>query len=153
MKFVFIYGSSNPAIVDDEDLWLVLHFKWHLDGKGYPMNENGVRMHRLVGPKLDSVKNETHHKDHNKLNNQKENLVAMANNTHQMTRGKQKNNKSGYKGVSWKAANGQWVAQISICKKRVYLGLFSTAEEAAREYDRAAKEFYGETAQLNFPTQ
>jgi hypothetical protein len=32
-----------------------------------------------------------------------------------------------------------------------YLGIFKTAESAALEYDRAAKEKWGEFARLNFP--
>jgi hypothetical protein len=63
------------------------------------------------------------------------------------------NNKSGFKGVSWRAASNAWVAQIKRGDKSHHLGLFSSAKEAARAYDAAAVEFFGEYARINFPKE
>lgn len=63
------------------------------------------------------------------------------------------NNKSGFKGVSWKASRNAWCAQIKRGDKSYYLGLFDDREVAARAYDAAAVEFFGEYARINFPKE
>lgn len=45
----------------------------------------------------------------------------------------------------------RWRTRISLNGKRICIGDYGTAEEAARAYDRAARELHGEFARLNFP--
>ena len=43
-----------------------------------------------------------------------------------------------YKGVSWRKDTNKWNAQIKVNGKRLHLGNFDVAEDAARKYDEAA---------------
>jgi hypothetical protein len=54
---------------------------------------------------------------------------------------------SGFKGVY--ANKARWCAKISVKSKMVHLGTFDTPLEAAKVYNEAALELYGDLAKLN----
>ena len=57
----------------------------------------------------------------------------------------QKNNRSGYRGVSWtqfKSGRGKWIAVINFKRTRYYLGLYDTPEEAHRAYMEAKEKLH-----------
>lgn len=59
-------------------------------------------------------------------------------------------NTSGYFGVHWNARDERWVSRISVGGKRIILGNFHTAEEAALAYDEGARIYHGQVAKQNF---
>lgn len=61
-------------------------------------------------------------------------------------RGAQKNNSSGYKGVHFCNRSKSWIAKLQVEKKNVYIGKFSTPEDAYAAYCMAAPKHHGEFA-------
>lgn len=91
------------------------------------------------------------HQDRDGLNNQEHNLRKCTNSQNRRNAKLQINNTSGYKGV---CQDGNWYrARIVVEGKRTSLGYFPDPVDAAKAYDRAAKEHYGEFALLNFPEE
>lgn len=158
MKTVLLSNSDLFALVDDEDFALVDSqlsergdpLEWRLNSDGYACCGKGnLLMHVLIKspvPKGMMVD----HKDGNRLNNQRENLRITSHQENNRNRGW--NREKGYKGV-FRKPNGRWKASISVDDKTLYLGTFSTAEEAAQAYDQAATLHFGEMAKLNFPKE
>jgi hypothetical protein len=62
---------------------------------------------------------------------------------------RQRNNTSGYKGVSWNKQCSKWRAGIEVNGRGINLGDFDSKEDAARAYNEAAKRAWGDDAQLN----
>ncbi len=67
--------------------------------------------------------------------------------------GMRSHNTSGFKGVTWNQSSRSWIAQMGQLGKRIYLGSFADKEDAARAYDRAAVEYFGDFARINFPLE
>lgn len=60
---------------------------------------------------------------------------------------------SGLKGVTWYKRTSRWRAHITVDQAQRHLGYFDDAAEAARAYDAAALEAFGEFAHINFPKE
>lgn len=94
----------------------------------------------------------TDHINHDGLDNRRANLREATHQQNCWNTRKHRNNSSGYKGVNLFKRTGRWRTEIRVgAGVRLHLGYFDTAEEAARAYDVAAREYHGEFAALNFP--
>ena len=87
----------------------------------------------------DITKKQIDHIDGDKKNNFFENLRVCSPQQNGFNRGKQKNNKSGLKGVFWDKKQKKWCAQIKINGKKKNLGRFNDRNVAYEKYKEAAK--------------
>jgi hypothetical protein len=145
------------AKVDDEDFEMLIKWKWCAVWNSYTKTfyatkginrENSVRyMHRLImGAKKGQQVDHIHH---DTLDNRRSELRISLPSENKQNSGKQKDNTSGYKGVSWDKRDKKW--RTTITKNRVQhsIGYFNTKEDAAKAYDEAAKKYHGEFAFIN----
>ena len=89
------------------------------------------------------------HIDGDRTNNHHENLRFATHMENSRNRKKQNNASSIYKGVFFKTARKKWEAQIKINKKVKFLGHYESEKEAAKAYNEAAVEHFGDYAKLN----
>jgi hypothetical protein len=82
------------------------------------------------------------HIDGNKLNNHFLNLREVTTKQNNEHRGKQKNNSSGYKGVTFNKRLNKFIAQIQHNSKQLHIGTFDTALEASQAYEEKAKSLF-----------
>lgn len=144
--------SNLYALVDDEMIDVVSGWKWFgvaSKGTHYALTKAGggrTWMHRLLLGAPDGM--EVDHRNGNGLDNRLVNLrLATTAQNAQNRRPKP----GRYKGVSlhFTSRGVSYRAQIYRDGKNRHLGLFSTLEDAAAAYDRAALEVFGEYAYLN----
>lgn len=85
---------------------------------------------------------EIDHLDRNPMNNRIVNLRTASKAVNQHNRGIQRNNSSGYPGVCWNKQKKKYQAQIKINNKHIYLGCFTTPEDAFLAYQLAKIELH-----------
>jgi hypothetical protein len=149
-KIVLTQGKF--AKVDDFDYNFLNKWKWfaHKAGNKYYASRNidkkTIKMHSIL---LKTPKGmDTDHIDGDSLNNQRKNLRICTRSQNAFNKTKQKNNTSGFKGVSWCERDKMWRAQIDANKKVYRLGDFLTAEEAYKAYCEACIKYHGEFSNL-----
>lgn len=92
------------------------------------------------------------HINGNGLDNRRVNLRPATASQNQANQRMRRDNRSGFRGVQH-APRGRWRALIVVRGKRISLGYYDAGEDAARAYDAAAQDAFGEYARLNFPKE
>ena len=150
------YGVKGIHI-DAKDFALVNKYHWslkkHKNSNTFYTetrhNYKQIFLHRLL---MNFPSIGIDHINGNGLDNRKSNLRLCNQSQNACNRFKQKNNKTGYKGVYYKKDKRRikrWLAKININKKTIMGGYFLTVKEAAYKYNELALEYHGEFANLN----
>jgi hypothetical protein len=154
-----VLACGSVALVDDERYEDLVGYRWrlkHARRGGASVvaapRRNGkqrhIALHRLVvgapaGTMVDHI-------DGNPLDNRRDNLRLANNSLNQANRRKSSRKSSKYKGVCRHRQLGKWQAAICVNGQRRYLGVFDHEEAAAKAYDAAARQAFGEFARPNF---
>lgn len=156
MKTIFL-TQGQVAIVDDDMFDYLNQWRWRCQKHNKTFyavrlerlgkKQKAILMHRIILNVPDGF--ETDHRNHNGLDNRRENLRSCTHQQNGCNRQLQTHN-GGFKGVGWHKKSKKWMARIGFNRQRIYLGLFNTAIEAAKAYDYKAKELFNEFALTNF---
>jgi hypothetical protein len=89
------------------------------------------------------------HKDGNALDNRRDNLRPATFSQNTANRHAPTESNSGFKGVWFDKRKEKFVASIGVKRKRITLGRFDRAIDAALAYDAAAVSAFGDFARTN----
>lgn len=154
-------GDTFTTVIDVQDLdrlisldkrWFVAYDKntkqYYAAATKYQEDKKLSRkiyLHRFIlGEPVNVI---VDHVDHNGLNNIRKNLRSTKTCDNLKNRkGKNSNNKSGYRNVFWNTREKKW--QVALCKnqKQIHIGMFSDVDEAGRQAELARQKYYGEFA-------
>jgi hypothetical protein len=151
VKQIKLNNRNQFIKVDDEDYNRISLYSWGIYGTNkYPRSTTHELLSNLIIEKSDELTLD--HKNGDIYDYQKENL-RLATYSQQLANRRKvgKSPTSKYKGVYWHRINQIFIASITCAGVYRYLGCFRNEISAAKVYDKAAKEFYGEFAKLNFP--
>ncbi|WP_431785832.1 hypothetical protein [Paenibacillus lactis] len=154
--FEVLIDTEDLKLLDELNLWVSVQYyrgtedyyarmtKYISKANGGPRYEI-LMLHRVI---MRADENEeVDHIEHNTLDNRKKNLRKISNDMNLKNRkGKNSNNKSGYRNVFWSSSEQKWVVSLCIKNKRFRCGSFTDVHEAGRHAEEMRKKYYGEFA-------
>ena len=153
-------GDNLWTIIDIDDLDRVISFpgvwyaKYQRLNNGYYVYANvydditkrtkTVLLHQFI---MSANGNTVDHINHNTFDNRKTNLRIVNDSDNLKNRkGKNSNNTSGYRNVTWSKHDKKWIVQLQIDKRNKTLGWFDDVEEAGKFAEEMRQKYYGEFA-------
>jgi len=154
-------NQGKEVLIDDEDFDRVNLYRWSVQKrkngframrKPKPGEDQNIYLHRYIlnvprGLEIDHI-------NHNQLDNRRSNLRIVSHRQNLQSRRGNLKKSIKFKGVSFNRRYLRpFISQITFENRNVYLGCYQNAIEAAKAYDSKAREFFGEFAYLNFPSE
>lgn len=143
--------SGDFFVFDTKFLPIVKLYTWHMDERGCVITKifrrKTLRLHTLIMGEIQGK--QIDHKNNDPSDNRIENLRLVTQQQNSFNNSLRKDNKTGFKGVCFNRKANKYQAQIVLDGKIYYCGLFLTAREAGKAYNRKAEELFGEYAFLN----
>jgi len=143
------YGKGKFVLVDSGDFGWVSKRSWNFHKKGndfYAACSWGDLHRLLIRAKRGEI---VDHVNRNTLDCRKSNLRITDAGGNTKNVGLRKDNSSNYKGVNFWITGKRWTARIQVDGKRLFLGYFDTAKQAAKIYNLASKKHHKEFAFIN----
>ena len=150
MKIV-ITKCGEKIYVSDRDYEKVSSLTWRLGTHGYA--ERSVKlsngrwtrelMHRLILGLEYGDDRQVDHINGVRTDNTRENLRFCDHSQNMRNKKLQKNNTSGFKGVTWNKVAKKWQAQIYVSRKRIHLGYYIDPSVAYEAYCAASEKMHG----------
>jgi hypothetical protein len=157
MRLIDISTPKYPdswVKVDDEDYDYINQWKWFRDSVGYATRcfctdgkHKQVRMHKFITG-TDS-KTIIDHANGDALDNRRCNLRECSQRENLQNRKPKHNGHSKYKGVSYHMNTKKWYSKITVFGDVIKLYYGDSEIDAAKAYDMAAIEHFGEFAKTN----
>lgn len=142
------------TIIDDEDYGYLNQWNWYFGGGDYTgsyvirKSPEGTRyIHReLMHPKKGEY---VDHINGNKLDNRKKNLRIVDGTQNLANMHKTRVGSSKYKGVQWRKDTKMWRVRVKVYGQEIHGGYYYDEKEAAKAYNRIAKDVFGQHSYLN----
>lgn len=147
--------KGKYTLVDDRDYGYLMGWKWQvLEGKRgrYCAKRSSARkrgekrkniyMHRIIMHYDGNM--DIDHINGNALDNRRSNLRICTRSQNHHNAGLRSDNKSGYRGISWREDNKTWAARIDFNNTSKHLGCFENIEDAVLARREAEEQYVGE---------
>lgn len=145
-------NQNQFVLLDDDDFEKFSKWSWQVNNSGYvrrtlkrrmfKLPQTTIYLHRvMMEPPKGMV---VDHINGDKLDNRRQNLRVVTQQQNQWNRHKtNRNNKSGYTGVTWAKYNKNWLARIKVNGKQMCLGSHYNIEDAVKARQEVERRYYG----------